>query len=377
MFWQREYIREGAALTLNSTYRLDLPEHGILSAILIKIEGTNKSGHGQGAHNWRVLDNITAIEVILNGSTVCKSIRGDMVQATAFYDNGVVAPDLWRHYGENTQYGYFLLDFGRHLYDRLLGLDLGKFKNVELRITNNASSTTEFGSLTVSILAFYLRDFGSASPIGYIRSETWREWTTVTDATEYLELPTEHPIRRIILQAIPAQGTASLNDTAFYNLMDDVDLSLDTGQVRVYKGGADEITKSNLYEYGRPIITGGEVYQTDTKGVDTGIGNVLKTAHGGGEVSGTSVATIPAYEVTNSNNCQILGTYEADAPIRTMWEGDGYHNTAVFRFDYDADPFTWLDPKARATVNLNVHTRNSATADNGTNRVILDRFVRV
>ncbi len=377
MFWQQEYLRESIAMTLNSTYRITLPEHGWLGALLIKIEGNNVTGHGQDAPEWRVLDNITGMEVILNGATICKSLRGDMVQALAFYDNGITAPDLWRHYAENSQFGYFLIDFGRHLYDPLVGLDLSKFASVELKIVNDAAAATEFSALTVSILAFYLREGPAAGPLGYMRSETWREWTTVQAATEYLLMPTEFPIRRIVVQGRPGLDGGHHVKRNFYHMMEDIELNLDTGQTRVFKGGLDVLAKSNIYSYRHELITGGEVYGFDSDAIETGIGSMQKSAHGSGHVTLGTDATVPAtFQVTDSANTQNINTYPTDEPIRTLWSGCGYHNTAVLRFDWDPDPLSWLDPKKRASVELNIITENNANAAAGTNRVILDRFVR-
>ena len=378
MFWQQEYIRESVDMPLNSTYRINLPEHGWLGSLLIKIEGANKSGHGQDAPDWRVLDNITEISIMLNGATIAKSIRGDMVQALAFYDNGIAAPDIWRHYGENTQYGFFLVNFGRRMYDPLIGLDLSKFKNVELRIKNDAAAATEFSALTVSIMGQYLRESPVTSPIGFMRSEMWREWTTVQAETQYLHLPTEYPIRRIIVQARPALETNHHTKTNFYNLMQTLALSLDTAMTRVFDAGLDVLVKSNAFSYGKELITGGEVYGLDSDAIETGIGSMQKSAHGAGHATlGTDGTVIPTYQTTDSANTQNINTYTADQPMRSLWNGYGYHNTGVFKFDWDDDPNTWLDPKARATVNLNVSTRNAASAAGGTNRIILDRLVRV
>jgi len=377
MFWQKEYLRQAIRMTLNSTYQLDLPENGILGSLLIKVEGANVNLHGVAADAWRVLDNITKMEIILNGATICKSLRGDAVQALAFYDNGIPAPDIWRQQGTETQYCYFLINFGRHLYDPRYGLDLSKFANVELKVTNNAALATEFSYLDISILAIYMREGAAGGPLGYMRSETWREWTTVQDSTEYLDIPTEHPIRRIILQAKPHQTTNEIDDTGYGNLMDDIDFSMDTGQVRIYKGGLTEIAHVNSFEYGQQIITGGVVNKTADHGVNTGLGAVLLRAHGAGSGTGAGAAVVPTYTSLSSFSTQKPESAEANCPILSMWGGEAYHNTAVLRFDPDPDPSTWLDPRNRATVILNIHTRNTAVSAGGTNRVILDRFVRV
>jgi len=377
MFWQQEFIREDVTLTNEDTYRLDLPENGMLGSLLVIISATNVDAHGEDEYNWRVLDHITKIEIILDGSNICKSLPGDLVQACAFYDNGVTAPDIWRNYGAHEQTGYFLIDFGRYLYDPMLGLDLQKFKNVEIRITNDAASASDLTSLTCSLLAYFQREAQGGGPLGYLRTEEWRSWTTVQNETKYLDLPTEHLIRRIILQARPEVSTTFHVKRNMWHLMEDIELSLDTGQTRVYKGPMEQLLKSNLYAYRHEIITGGEPFTTAGDARDTGIGQVTKSAHGASHATATTEATkVPTVQATDSANTQVFNVWADNEPVRAMWAGLGYHNTAVLKWDWDQDPNTWLDPNARASVQLNIQTENNANAADGTNKVILDRLIR-
>jgi len=55
--------------------------------------------------------------------------------------------------------------------------------------------------------------------------------------------------------------------------------------------------------------------------------------------------------------------------------GLALENCATFRFDQLYDPASFLDPEANKTVQLNIQTRDSASAADGTIRVILDRYV--
>ena len=375
MFLQREYIRENASMTLNSTYQVDLPEHGLLSSILFRVSGSQASGMGQTDLKWRILDFISKVEIIANGATVIKSLKCDMIQALGFYDQKVVAPDSWRNYATNTQYCYFLLNFGTHYGDMKRALDLSKFSNVELKVTNDATSS-EFSDLTLSSMAVYLRDFQPAGLEGYIRTEEWRNWTTAQDETKYFDIPTEHVIRRIVLQAIPGVDGNNVENTNMFNLMDDVDLTLDTGVIRVYKGGIDDIVRSNLYEYGQHVITEGSEYMTADYGVNVGIGYVTGGAWGAGSQDGAGAAVIPTMETGRTSFTQKPETYEADSPIGFMFKGVAYQNTLVFRFDYENDSNLWLDPERRKTVKLNIHTRDSSSAASGTTKVIMDRLVK-
>ena len=375
MFFQKEYIREAVALTIPSTYRLDLPEHGLLSSLQLKIEGTDVGAYGQGEADWRVIDEISKIEVILDGATVCKSLTGYQAQAIAAFDQGVMPPSTWRMYATNTQVCYMIINFGRKLHDLDYGLDLAKFNNVELRITNTADAT-DFSALSLSVLATYLREAPAGQFKGFMRSEEWRAWTTVTDATEYNILPTEHIIRRVLLQAIPEVSADFVASTGIHNLMDDIAFSLDTGATRIYKGGLDALIRDNYWDIGQPNIVGGQLYQLADDGVDLSLGYVQ---HIGGiaATKGGAVATvIPSIEGGDTSFTPKMESYTGDEPVAIIAQGLAPYMCAFFRFDYDLNPLTWLDPSQRASVVLDIHTRNSASADDGRNAIILDRLVR-
>lgn len=375
MFFQKEYIREAVSKTVGGTYRLDLPEHGLLSSLFLKIEGTDVGAYGQGEADWRVIDEISKIEILLDGATICKSLTGYQAQALAFFDQGVMPPSTWRNYATNTQVCYMLINFGRFLHDLEYGLDLAKYDNVELRITDTADAT-DFSALAVSILATYLREAPAGQFKGHIRSEEWRQWTGVQDATEYLTLPIQHIIRRVILQSIPAVNSDFVADTGMHNPMDDVAFSLDTGAVRVYKGGIDAIVRDNFYDQGKELIVGGQAYQLADDGVDVGLGYVQKVATAPGSKDGAVAGTVATLEAGMTHGTLKSETYEGDSPWLFIAGGLAPFHCLQFRFDHDSNPLTWLNPSERASVLLDIHTRNSSSADNGYNAVILDRLVR-
>jgi len=375
MFFQKEYIREVVNLTIPSTYRLDLPEHGLLSSLLLKLEGTDVGAFGQGEADWRVIDEISKIEVILDGATIGKSLTGYQAQGLSFFDQGVMPPSTWRNYATNTQVAYVLINFGRFLHDLDYGLDLAKYQNVELRITNTADAT-DFTVIALSVLGTFLREAPAGQFKGFMRSEEWRQWTGVVDETKYLILPTEHILRRVILQAIPNVSADFVHETGMHNPMDDVAFSLDTGASRIYKGGIDIIVRDNFYDQGKELIVGGQSYQTADDGVDTGLGYTQKVAAVAGSKDGAAAATNLTLEAGMTHGTIKSETYEADSPYLFIAGGLAPFHCLQFRFDYDPNPLTWLNPAERASVLLDIHTRNSASADAGYNAVILDRLVR-
>jgi len=376
MYLQHEYIRENVALTLPSTYKLALPEQGILSSLLLRFYGKEEANTPMGAKfKWRVIDYVDSIDVIANGATIIKSISGKQAQFFSFCDQRVVSPHKWEEYSESTVREHILINFGRVFADTDLGLDLSKFDSVELHIKNSMTNVL-YSACTVSILATWLRD-PAVSPIGYIRSEEWRKWTTVISETKYLDLPTEFPIRRILLQAIPEVAVATNEeDTSLHNLMKDIDLSLKSGVLRVYKGGLDDLMWLNVFELGVMPSTHGVTYHDADYGFDVGIGYVEGFMGGGGSKNLGVLTAIPSPTGAINGRVQSFETYTGDEVNLFIATGAGYHGCAIIRFDHNPNPMYWLDPESVKQVLLNIQTGSGAQHGNGTNIVALDRLVR-
>lgn len=378
MFWQREYVRENIALALPGTYKLDLPEFGLLGSLLIRVTGTIAAGYGLGGYDWRIVDKISKITVLLNGATIAKSLTGFEAQALAVHDQGVMPPSEWKNGALEMQSEYFLINFGRYLFDSEVGLDLAKFKNVELQIENTASAAS-YSDLTISILGFYQRDPLTPSFAGFMRSEEWRSWATAPDLTSYNDLPTEYPLRRIMVQAIPAlpaAGGSGIEITGMHNLMDDISLSLDTGVIRVWKGGIDDLIRENYLDMGKPLISVGAAYRTAKHGINIGLGLVLGGATAQLTDTGAAPATLASLEADRNSSTQNPTSYELSQYLGFAFVGLAPFLTGLFRFDYDYNPMTWLDPNVRKTVKLDIHSRNHVDVTAGRAAIILDRFVR-
>lgn len=374
MFWQREYVRKAEAMTLGGTLKLDLPKSGMLGSLLIRISGNEISGYGQSGGDWRIIDKITKVVVLKNASEVVKSLTGYQAQAVAFYDQGVIPPGDWRNYASNTQFEYLLINFGRFLMDSEMGLDLAKYGNVELQITNDATAS-DFTSFAVDVLAYYLRDVPAGTFKGYMRTDEWKSWTTVQNETVYSDLPVEHKLRRIILQAIPGLDGSNVDNTQMTNLMYDIELGLDTGQTRVWKGGIADLMRENYLDHGRPVVVGGFPYHLADKGIDISLGRVIAYAQGAGSQSGAVATTFPTFESARGGHVLKSESYSADNPSNLVVVGFAPFLTAQFRFDTEWDPATWLNPFDRKVVKLDIQTRDASSAASGRNAIVLDRLV--
>ena len=375
MYWRHEYVREAVAMPLGGEYKLDLPQRGQLCSLFLRITGSTISGASAAAEDWRIIDEISKIEVKGDGATVIKSITGYEAQALAFFDQGVIPQGRWANYAANSVQEHMLINFGRFLYDPEFGLNLERFNNVELVITNAATAggATDWSDLTVSVLAVYKEEHG-AYP-GYFRTEEWRAWTTLADETKYNDLPLEGALRRVLVQAIPDVDAAEVEETNMSNLMDDVEFWLDTGRTRVYKGGIDDLMRLDHLYNGRPILTGGALSFTADQGVDISLGYVYAAAWGAGSQDGAGAATIPTLEWSRTSFTQKPETSEADSPIAALFLGIAPFMCVQLPYADPFDPAQYLDLRSRSTVSLNIHTRNNASAADGRNAIILDRLM--
>lgn len=375
MWWQQEYVRENVNMPLGTAYRLELPKQGMLGSLLIRIEGAQLANYGLSGGDWRILDEISKITVLLNGSNPCKSFTGKQAAALAFYDQGVIVPGDWRNYATNTQSQYFLINFGRYYQDSSFGLDLAKYGTVEIQIENTATAA-DFTSLTVSILGVYLRGAQPSRFGGYLETLLHKSWVTVQNETVYTNLPMEHVLRRIMVQAQPALDANNVDKTPCFDLMDDIEFSFDTGQTRIYKGGLDDLARANYLDQGKVAIVGGTPYMSTDKGINISLGHILGFANGVGSADGAGATTFNTYTASPDKSSLTNELFEADSPANLLAAGFAPFNTALFNFDSEFDPDFWINTTERNVCKLDIHTRDIANAVGGTNSIILERLIR-
>ena len=376
MYWQREYLRKSATLTNGGTWREDLPKDGLLSGILFHISRQGVTDSMLTTQKWRLLDYLSKIEIIANGSTVIKSITGPVAHYLQWLDGGGAAPDQHFNYGSSTKRCHLMLNFGRRMFDPTYGLDLSKFDSVEVKVTNDGSSTYFGGDWSLDALCYYKR--GGAAPgfSGFYRTEEWRKWTTVLDERKYLALPTEEVIRRIVLQVEPAVDANKAAKTTPYNVAYDIELYLQSGLLKVWDGGLRDLWYENYFDFGRDVIQPLQPYHTQDYGIWTGLGQTL--GYAGARMPHNGVQDTASTSITPGDDSATLRRQtdtDSDQDALLVM-GLALENCAVLRFDHGDDPADYLDPDLEKTVKLDIHTRNAASAAGGTIRVVLDRLIR-
>ncbi len=373
MYKQLEYLREGVTMTRGQTYKIDLPEQGLVSAMFLKLSAPCTSGATLADELWRLQDHLGSLEVIGNGATIIKSAPWKVFEGIQVRRTKVSALNAWRNYATNTQFEYLMLLFGRNLWDADYGLDLAKYDNVEFRLTNSSSATYHGADITASLMLAYLREH-SGGFRGHIRTELWREWTTVANEIKYHTLPTEFPFCGIWLRADPDTTTGKA-DTGFANLMTDIDFKIGGGTKQVYKGGLDDLALVKYYEDGVEGLISGAADVNADRGIPTSLGRVLGWAAVSGSKDG-AVSTVDVTEEADSTDGTIsFEAREADSPIEFIHRGYAYQHMTALHYSPDLSPETLLVPTQAGEMTLNIQTANAASAADGTNQIILERVV--
>jgi hypothetical protein len=375
MYWQRQTLYKSNAITIGQPLKLDLPKHGLLGALVLQFNGTIVSGYGLGGGAWRLIDKISKITV-QHGSTPIKSYTGLQAQGISALDQGLIPPGTHRNYGAANVFEYVLINFGRQIHDPSVGLDLAAWNNVQLVIENNAIAASDIASMTVTVQAILLADAPARPFVGYLETQEWRRWTTVQAETKYNLLPEDDIIRRILLQAIPAVDGSFISATGLHNLMYKTKLTFKTGSEVVFDENLEMLLRENIWDNYGYFIAAGKPYVSATKAVPTALGYREGEAHGAGAPHGSAAPAVIPTLADDNNNSQEVINFDADNMISYIELGLAPYGMAQFRFDYDPDPASWLDPAKKSSVELNIQTRDASSAAGGVNAILLDLFKR-
>jgi len=138
---------------------------------------------------------------LVDGSDVLFSMSGLEAQALNIYDRRVPTMNGTLKNSGNYLMTTYGIDFGRFLFDPELAFDPKQFRNPQLKLTYD-----EVGAMAVTDQC-YMEVFASVfdekaiSPVGFLMSKKHYAYTpTAADAYQYIDLPTDHPIRKMLIR---------------------------------------------------------------------------------------------------------------------------------------------------------------------------------
>ena len=146
------------------------------------------------------VDCLSKIELV-DGSDVLFSLTGEEAQALNYYDRSDTPSDDLSLTVGDIDTSVISLDFGRFLYDTDLALDPSKFRNLQLKVTwdeDASNASVVVNSLQVNAHVF---DEKKITPRGFLMSKEFYSYTPSANNWEYVDLPTDYVIRKVMLRS--------------------------------------------------------------------------------------------------------------------------------------------------------------------------------
>ena len=376
MFWHTRTYKTGLTVGRNATTKFDLPANVNIGSIFLRLVSQTTVGNPMfSLAKWRLIDYIDSVDIIANGSTVIKSLPGTVLSALCFYDHGKFPPDQHRAYSQAYMRNNIVINFGRFYRDNAMYIPAGKYSSLELQIKFTGTTTLFQGDPSLDIFIEQPEGAGLPAPLGLLKTEVFREYTPATAGIEYVTLPTQYKIRRVILQAWPDLDGDEIEECSPFDVLQNVKLTLQSGTVEVYNNSLEYMAKMEASVLPGFMAKHGHVYHEADHGWYSGLGYIFSGMVSAGSKAGAVAAVIPTLEADSNYGTQKLEAYTADEPVTFQAVGVMPDNCVNFRFDNDPDPSTWLNPQAEADVDLALETRSGATYADGNVKVVVDSLI--
>jgi hypothetical protein len=206
MNYRQSELLAATSIMTAGTKVLDIDVRDIISRLNIIVRATNASWTPTG-HPALIVENLQLVD----GSDVLFSMRGVFAQAVSFYGTRK-QPFSYCNYTDNgIAVANCPIDFGRRLYDPELALNPKMFNNLQLKIQHDYSlGGADPDGCTLEVWAD-LFDELVPSPVGFLMSKSHWSKTLVASTIDYVDLPTDHPIRLVMPAAFSNDEEPDIN----------------------------------------------------------------------------------------------------------------------------------------------------------------------
>jgi|FLYL01.1.fsa_nt_gi hypothetical protein len=202
MVWERRFLLDQETQSSDAaTRRVKLPREGFVSGLELRTRITN----GANAGEEHIVDAIDRVEIIGDGSFVIFSLEGVELLRWGWWDLRRFPPQQWDESANAVQELVLPIFFGRYLGDPQYALNLGAWRDVELRIAYSptiganafATGTTQFHiPMTIDDSGESLRDRR-----GWLRTQQIYAFTSAGAGEEVIDLAQQFPYAAIMVYA--------------------------------------------------------------------------------------------------------------------------------------------------------------------------------
>jgi hypothetical protein len=206
MKFRQSQLLAATSIMTAGTKVIDINVKDVISRLVVVVRGTNSTWDPIG-HPALIVKQIDLVD----GSDVLHSMRGVYSQAVAFYGTKI-QPFNYVNYTDNGICNANIpIYFGRELYDPVYALVPEKFNNLQLKIEHNyALGGATPDACTIEVWADIF-DEPPAGVLGFLSAKSHWTKTLVQSTTDYVDLPTDHPIRLVMPAAFSNDEEPNIN----------------------------------------------------------------------------------------------------------------------------------------------------------------------
>jgi hypothetical protein len=359
MTFERRLLLDQETQASNAaTRRIQLPRAGLLSGLTLRTRITNGATSGLE----KIFDAIDRVEVVADGSNVLFSMTGAALYRWGHFIYKVEPPHRQDQQASVVQELTLPILFGRWFGDAAFGLNLARYRDVELRIQYSPTiAATEFATGTTQFhIIMVLDDDASVvgGALGFLRTVETFSFTTVASGEQVIELARMYPYWDIMVFCREATIDDGVDITQAEVRVDD----------RAYipaTGRWDDWQAYNEKEMGIDPRHSGIMLRGDTATFDTHTGRIWNAnvtpifvqSDANGVVTvmiGSIAGDRLTMSVSDTADAAASTHFTAAAAARPiLWEskGLGVGNAILIPFAYD-NPDLALPSRERARVQL-------------------------
>lgn len=271
--FNRGYVIQDAVQSSDSTtLDIKLPTSGMLSALVLRARATN--GSTSNVDN-PIMDTISKIEIVVNGSKVIRSITGADAVRLGWLLLGKRPQCLISEQADAVQFDTFPIMFGRYIGDPEFGLNLVKYTDPTLRITYNlaanraVSATTAFttGSMTFDIIEWRASKNSGLAPRGFVQMRQATSFTSVASGEKEIDLLRGEKLLGVAITAYERGVDDNTNITT-------VQLDVDDEERIITKSDWNDLQEENarMFNVNPDVVV--RAFRADNEAVETFTGTI-------------------------------------------------------------------------------------------------------
>ena len=339
--WRYHVAVEPISLTDNDTDQIDLPSEGKISKMEILCSITNAAtieAHGQR----RLAGHLTNVALTGDTNDIIHDLNGNQSRLFGMDTEQNIPPEEFRGYNDAEQNTVIPIYPGRYARDEDFGLDLSKWTNVRLSITNDfEASRFVAGSAELSVRFLWTFD-DDIAPASYLAKTIVDEQAVPTAGmwTRPVILPKRFPIRRVGIEGyIPTEDGAGAHGkpkATTATSITDIKFTKAARKDMIWHDTLAQLYRWNEDEYGHHLVESYMDHSDDatppaTAYTDTMLGRLEAVVD---QDYGTLAVATALHKVSSMDWERHHGIMNWNAGLAAglVAHGRGYNDTGLFRF---------------------------------------------